>query len=98
MVQGIIIWTALASIVTSLASIVTGLMYAWDKQAAQRGGWRISAKSLLTGAILGRWPGAWLVGQLVRHKTQKRSFRLAYGFCVIVNLFLTTGAVLWFGR
>ena len=91
MVQAIILWSA-------LASIVTGLMYAWDKRAAKHGGRRISEKSLLTGAILGGWPGAWLVGHLVRHKTQKRSFRLAYGFCVVVNLFLTIGAVLWFGR
>ena len=91
MVQGIIIWTA-------LASMVTGLMFAWDKLAAVRGGRRIPEKSLLAAVVLGGWPGAWLVGQLVRHKTQKRSFRVAYGFCVVANLFLTTGAVLWFGR
>jgi uncharacterized membrane protein YsdA (DUF1294 family) len=91
MVQGIIIWTV-------LASIVTGLMYAWDKRAAVNGGRRIPEKSLLAGAILGGWPGAFVVGQLVRHKTQKHSFRLAYGFCVALNISLIVGAVLCLGR
>ncbi len=90
MVQGIIISTA-------LTSVVLGALYVWDKRAAANGNNRVPEQQLLIWAALGGWPGACVVGRLIRHKTQKRSYRLAFGICVLLNILLITGLFLIIG-
>ena len=60
--------------------------YALDKSAAQAGRWRISEKTLLMLGLAGGWPGAILAQQLLRHKTSKQSFRVAFWFTVVLNV------------
>ncbi|TWU45366.1 hypothetical protein Q31b_05380 [Novipirellula aureliae] len=79
----------LIAIWTLVASVVAGILYAVDKRAARRDSRRVSEKTLLLWSLAGGWPGAWLVGQRIRHKTQKRSFRLQFAFCVVVNVTIT---------
>lgn len=62
-----------AALVVNLA---TALLYAWDKRAASKQRRRVPERVLLGAALLGGWPGAWLCMVLVRHKTQKLSFKL----------------------
>jgi len=49
-----------------------------DKALARLGMWRIPERTLLALALAGGSPAAWLAMQAVRHKTSKRSFKLAF--------------------
>ena len=72
--------------------LVTGLtcftLYAIDKRRAKFGGWRISERTLLFWGVIGGWPGAIVAQQVLRHKTQKKSFRKAFRATIIINVVL----------
>jgi uncharacterized membrane protein YsdA (DUF1294 family)/cold shock CspA family protein len=68
------------------ASIVTFLVYAKDKLAAQRNGWRTAETTLHLLAFAGGWPGALCAQQLLRHKTTKPEFRACFWTTVIMNV------------
>lgn len=70
----------------AVASVVTFFAYAFDKSAAQRGGWRTSEKTLHLLALVGGWPGALLAQQLLRHKSSKAEFRVVFWGSVILNV------------
>lgn len=67
------------------ASFITFVAYAIDKSKAQNDGWRTQESTLHLFSLLGGWPGAAFAQQLLRHKSQKREFRLSYWFTVVVN-------------
>ncbi|HBV61615.1 MAG TPA: DUF1294 domain-containing protein [Rhodopirellula sp.] len=90
MLKTILIWTVLSSVVT------TG-MYVWDKQMAVQERHRISERVLLVWCLLGGWPGAWITGRRIRHKTSKQSYRLKFGVCVVINIVAAIG-ILWLGN
>lgn len=74
---------AVAFITTLVFSVVGGVLMAADKRAAQqsgnqRSGNRVSERKLWLIAVMGGWPGMYLVSQRIRHKTAKRSFRAAF--------------------
>lgn len=77
---GIVLWIYLAFSLLSL------LLYAKDKWAARRGGWRTPEKTLHLFAFAGGWPGALYAQQLLRHKSAKRSFRQMFWLTVVLNL------------
>lgn len=55
-----------------------------DKRMAERRGWRISERMLLTVALLGGSPGALVARQRFRHKTRKQPFSAAlYAVCLL---------------
>ncbi|MGZ0710238.1 DUF1294 domain-containing protein [Coraliomargarita sp. W4R53] len=66
-------------VVVSLATII---LYWKDKRSAKQEGWRIPEKTLHTLELLGGWPAAYLAQQLFRHKTNKRSYRIAF-WCIV---------------
>jgi len=68
------------------ASILAYVIYAVDKSAAQKEGWRVSESTLLTLGLLGGWPGAIVAQQSMRHKSSKRSFRDAFWGTVALNV------------
>ena len=72
-------------------SIITYLAYAYDKSKAQRGAWRTPESTLHLFSLIGGWPGAAIAQQLLRHKSQKREFRVAFWFTVVINL----AALIW---
>ena len=72
-------------------SILTFLIYAYDKSKAQYGQWRTQESTLHLLALLGGWPGAAIAQQILRHKSQKREFRVSFWFTVIVN----SGVLFW---
>ena len=68
------------------ASVVCALVYAIDKSAAVAGRWRVSESTLHTLSLLGGWPGALVAQQVLRHKSNKASFRSAFWGTVVVNV------------
>jgi uncharacterized membrane protein YsdA (DUF1294 family) len=65
---------------------VTLVAYALDKSAAVAGRWRVSEQSLLLLGLAGGWPGGLVAQQLLRHKSNKTSFRHAFWGTVVVNV------------
>ncbi|TFD61742.1 DUF1294 domain-containing protein [Cryobacterium suzukii] len=70
----------------SVTSLICFALYATDKRRATFGGWRISERTLLFWGFIGGWPGAIVAQQILRHKTRKRSFRVAFWTTVVVNV------------
>ncbi len=75
----------------AIMSFVAFLMYAKDKNAAERDRWRTPESTLHTVALLGGWPGARIAQSFLRHKSKKKSFRFTYWITVIINC----GALYW---
>jgi len=73
------------------ASVITFLAYASDKSKAQRGDWRTPESTLHMFSLIGGWPGAAIAQQLLRHKSQKKEFRVGFWFTVLAN----SGALVW---
>lgn len=73
------------------ASVITFFAYAFDKSKAQRGAWRTPESTLHMFSLIGGWPGAAVAQQLLRHKSQKKEFRMSFWFTVIVN----SAALFW---
>ena len=74
----------IAGVALLLVNVLAYLVYWWDKRRAAKGGRRISETELLMWAGAGGSLGAFLAMRKFRHKTQKRSFRVA--FWTIVGL------------
>ena len=72
-------------------SVITFMTYWVDKSKAQRGAWRIQESTLHLFSLLGGWPGAAIAQQVLRHKSQKREFRIGFWFTVFANV----GALAW---
>jgi uncharacterized membrane protein YsdA (DUF1294 family) len=70
------------------ASVAAFILYAVDKRAARRGGRRVAERDLHLLALLCGWPGAWMAQQVMRHKTQKRRFRMIFFGAAITNCLL----------
>jgi uncharacterized membrane protein YsdA (DUF1294 family) len=68
------------------ASVVCFIFYAIDKSAAKAGRWRTPESTLLLLGLCCGWPGAILGQQLLRHKSSKTSFQLAFWTTVMVNM------------
>jgi uncharacterized membrane protein YsdA (DUF1294 family)/cold shock CspA family protein len=68
-----------------VASILAFLAYKFDKSAAQRGHWRTKESSLLLLGLAGGWPGAFIAQRVLRHKSRKRSFQMAFWGTVALN-------------
>lgn len=67
-------------------SAICFLAYVIDKHSAKSGGWRTKESTLLLLGLVGGWPGAMLAQQLLRHKSIKTSFRVAFWFTVALNV------------
>jgi uncharacterized membrane protein YsdA (DUF1294 family)/cold shock CspA family protein len=83
------------------ASLVCFVFYAMDKSAATTESWRISEDTLLALGLVGGWPGAIVAQQVLRHKSNKASFRAKFWATVVANVLAFVAlssplrAVLW---
>lgn len=80
-----ILWLYLA------ASAIAFIAYAIDKSAARNNRWRLREQTLHLFALAGGWPGALFAQGLLRHKSRKQSFQIAFWATVILNC----GALGW---
>ncbi len=78
-------WLALVYLA---ASAICFVVYAADKSAARAGRWRVSERALLGLGLIGGWPGALVAQQVVRHKSRKSSFQIAFWLTVLANVCL----------
>lgn len=67
-------------------SALTFLIYVLDKSSAHKGGQRVRENTLHLLALLGGWPGALYAQQLLRHKSRKTSFRIAFWATLLFNV------------
>lgn len=68
------------------ASVVCFFTYAMDKSAATAGRWRVSERTLIFLGLACGWPGAIVAQQVLRHKSNKASFRSAFWRSVVLNV------------
>ena len=68
-----------------IVSILTFLVYWFDKSAARHGQWRTKESSLLFLGLAGGWPGAVVAQRVLRHKSRKQSFQVAFWGTVVMN-------------
>lgn len=61
-------------------------LYWWDKLAAAAERRRVREDTLLAWGLIGGWPGAIVAQQVLRHKSNKASFRAKFWTTVIANL------------
>ncbi|PKN40953.1 MAG: DUF1294 domain-containing protein [Deltaproteobacteria bacterium HGW-Deltaproteobacteria-18] len=66
-------------------SLVAFLVYAKDKWAARGGRWRTQESTLHLLSLVGGWPGALAAQAMLRHKSRKQSFRVAFWWTVVMN-------------
>ncbi|RZL66502.1 MAG: DUF1294 domain-containing protein [Variovorax sp.] len=76
-------------------NVVTLLVYALDKSAAARGGWRTREDTLHLLSLAGGWPAARLAQQSLRHKSSKLSFQRVYALTVVLHGAALGGWVFW---
>jgi uncharacterized membrane protein YsdA (DUF1294 family)/cold shock CspA family protein len=69
-------------------SILTFLVYWSDKFAAQQRRWRTKESSLLFLGLACGWPGAVAAQRVLRHKSRKKSFQVAFWGTVVMNAVL----------
>ena len=68
------------------ASVVCFIAYAVDKSAARAGRWRVPEGTLIFLGLACGWPGAIVAQQVLRHKSNKVSFRSAFWGSVALNV------------
>ncbi|WP_038167611.1 DUF1294 domain-containing protein [Verrucomicrobium sp. BvORR106] len=73
-------WVAVSYFLTM--SVASYGLYAYDKQRAQTGKWRIPESRLHLFSLLGGWPGAYLAQRRFRHKTAKTLFQAVFWIIV----------------
>ena len=67
-------------------NLATLMFYGYDKHQARAGGTRIPEIVLHGAALLGGTPGAVAGQMLFRHKTRKRSFRIAFAAIIVLQI------------
>jgi uncharacterized membrane protein YsdA (DUF1294 family) len=75
-----------AVIVYGLMSVFTFGTYWRDKSAAQENARRTPEAELQFASLIGGWPGALLAQGLLRHKSKKASFQVAFWMTVVANV------------
>jgi uncharacterized membrane protein YsdA (DUF1294 family) len=83
--ETVVLWAIVWLLLINLA---TYLVFAYDKRAAEQGGWRISENTLLMMALLGGSPGALIARHQLRHKTRKQPFSTTLYLVVGLHLVL----------
>ncbi len=76
----------LVGLIYLAGSMACYTMYAIDKAAAKAGRWRTSENTLLLLGLACGWPGAILAQKMLRHKSNKHSFKSRFWLTVMVNI------------
>ena len=74
-----------------IISIIAIVMTTLDKKYAEKGGWRISERSLFLVAILGGALAMYITMKIIRHKTQHKRFMIGLPIIIAVHILLIVG-------
>ena len=74
-----------------IISVIAIVMTTLDKKYAEKGGWRISERSLFLVAILGGALAMYITMKIIRHKTQHKRFMIGLPIIIAVHIFLILG-------
>ncbi len=96
-------WTTrnpLPLILYPVMSFVTYFLYTDDKSRAKRKDWRTPEQTLHLCELLGGWFGGFIAQRVLRHKSQKESYKVVFWAIVIIHYFswlfwLLLGRTLW---
>lgn len=69
-----------------VASVVCFVVYVIDNRRESAERRRVSEATLLLLGLVGGWPGAIVAQQVLRHKSNKASFRASFWLTVIINV------------
>ena len=67
-------------------SLLTFIVFAYDKWSAERGGGRISERTLHLLSLIGGWPGGIAAQLAFRHKTAKPAFQRTLRLVVVTQV------------
>lgn len=70
---------------------ITFIIFAFDKHAAKRQGWRVPERTLHSFALIGGTPAAFLAQKLWRHKTRKSSFKAFFWLIFLLQALVVAG-------
>ena len=84
---------ALAALLS--VNALTALAYTHDKSAAKHGNWRTKESTLHLLSLAGGWPTAWLMQNLLRHKSSKQEFQHFYAATVLLHMAVLAGWAVW---
>ena len=90
--QRLTVW---ALVVLVAFNITVIFMYAFDKNAAEKGWWRTREDTFHFVSLAGGWPASWLAQQVMRHKTGKKSFQSTYWTTVWLHCAALAAWVFW---
>lgn len=75
-------------------SVLTFALLAFDKRRAERQRRRISESTLHVTELLGGWPGSFVAQRLLRHKTARFRYQVAFWLIVLAHQFVAVDFVL----
>lgn len=78
----------------AVMSVITFIVYTVDKRRAEKNLWRIPEATLHWLELGFGWPGALLAQRIIRHKSQKMSFRIVFWIMTVLNIAATTALIL----
>lgn len=73
---------------------LTFIFYALDKYKAKHDKRRIKESTLHCLSLFGGWPLAVLAQEFLKHKTKKKTFRIAFWLTVLINITVLSGLYL----
>lgn len=91
--QGLAPWWIL--LLSPLLNLAAFYIYWRDKFAAQQRRWRTRESTLQLLSLAGGWGGAWFAQWILRHKSVKPSFRVAYWTTVLSHCAAVLGYWWW---
>ena len=74
-----------------IISVIAIVMTTLDKKYAEKGGWRISERSLFLVAILGGALAMYITMKIIRHKTQHKRFMIGLPIIIALHILLIVG-------
>ncbi len=72
-----------AVLINNIADFV---IMGYDKRQAEKGGWRVSEKSLMLYALFFGAAGIWAGMRVFRHKTKHIKFTVGVPICFVINI------------
>ncbi|MEZ5705199.1 MAG: cold shock and DUF1294 domain-containing protein [Burkholderiaceae bacterium] len=79
----------------TVINLSTFFTYLHDKNAAERGAWRISENQLHALSLMGGWPAAWFAQRMFNHKISKAPFQATYWGMVVLHFAAVVALLLW---